>query len=432
MRSSPWPREKLNSVCLNITDGKHGDCKNEDGSGFYFVSVKDIYDGKINYGRARQITETDFREVDRRTRFEPYDILITNSGTIGRMALVRSDAHTRRTTFQKSVAIVKPDLKVVDPGYLYYCIMEDMFRLSELAGGTTQKNLLLRDLRSFEVPTPPVPEQRAIAATLSCLDDKIELNNRMNKNLEETAQALFKSWFVDFDPVKAKMEGREPAGMDAETAALFPDEFEESELGPIPKGWRTGRLGEVVASIRQAASLAEIGDDCPYVGLEHIPRKSLMLESWGQASEISSQKSSFRAGNILFGKLRPYFHKVSIAPVDGICSTDILAFSASEEWYGFAVGHLYSTDLIDYATNLSQGTRMPRVNLKDISNYPVVLPGLGIASAYSNVAASWFAHMLANARQNSRLSALRDTLLPRLMSGEIRVPQAEEIMEEVL
>jgi len=218
MRSSPWPREKLNSVCLNITDGKHGDCKNEDGSGFYFVSVKDIYDGKINYGRARQITETDFREVDRRTRFEPYDILITNSGTIGRMALVRSDAHTRRTTFQKSVAIVKPDLKVVDPGYLYYCIMEDMFRLSELAGGTTQKNLLLRDLRSFEVPTPPVPEQRAIAATLSCLDDKIELNNRMNKNLEETAQALFKSWFVDFDPVKAKMEGREPAGMDAETA----------------------------------------------------------------------------------------------------------------------------------------------------------------------------------------------------------------------
>ena len=218
----------------------------------------------------------------------------------------------------------------------------------------------------------------------------------------------------------------------ATTAALFPDEFEESELGPIPKGWRTGRLGEVVASIRQAASLAEIGDDCPYVGLEHIPRKSLMLESWGQASEISSQKSSFRAGNILFGKLRPYFHKVSIAPVDGICSTDILAFSASEEWYGFAVGHLYSTDLIDYATNLSQGTRMPRVNLKDISNYPVVLPGLGIASAYSNVAASWFAHMLANARQNSRLSALRDTLLPRLMSGEIRVPQAEEIMEEVL
>ena len=428
MRSSGWISKVLDEVVDIFGGGTPKTSASEYwGGDIPWLSVKDFNDDtRVVYHTEKSITSLGLMNSAARVLDEG-DVVISARGTVGEVTQLG-----RPMAFNQSCYGLRGKRGQLDNTYLYYLLRHKVRDFNQRSHGSVFSTITRDTFRGIHVLLPEVDEQTAIAATLSCLDDKIELNNRMNKTLEEMAQALFKSWFVDFDPVKAKMEGREPAGMDAETAALFPDEFEESELGPIPKGWRTGRLGEVVASIRQAASLAEIGDDCPYVGLEHIPRKSLMLESWGQASEISSQKSSFRAGNILFGKLRPYFHKVSIAPVDGICSTDILAFSASEEWYGFAVGHLYSTDLIDYATNLSQGTRMPRVNLKDISNYPVVLPGLGIASAYSNVAASWFAHMLANARQNSRLSALRDTLLPRLMSGEIRVPQAEEIMEEVL
>ena len=193
MNSSERRKEKLGDICINITDGKHGDCKNEANSGFYCVSVKDIYDGKINYENARQITEDDFQETHKRTRLGKDDILVTNSGTIGRMALVKDDDRTDKTTFQKSVAIIKPDKNIINPLYLYYFIKSDIKRLSEFAGGTTQKNLLLKDLRNFKIIIPSFIEQKSIANTLSCLDEKIEINNRINNNLEEIARAIFKS-----------------------------------------------------------------------------------------------------------------------------------------------------------------------------------------------------------------------------------------------
>ena len=237
-----WPQYSLGDLCSLITDGKHGDCRDEEGSGYYFLSVKDVLDGRMVYDDARQIAQADFEETHRRTNLRPGDILFTNTGTIGRMAMAPDDPRTPRTTFQKSVAILKPKRDVIDPRFLYYLLRFDNARLSDFAAGTTQKNLLLKDFRSFEVRVPPLAEQKAIAAVLGALDDKIELNRRMNATLEAMARALFQSWFVDFDPVRAKLDGRQPAGLDPATAALFPNEFEDSELGPIPKGWSVGKL----------------------------------------------------------------------------------------------------------------------------------------------------------------------------------------------
>ncbi|MGH8772560.1 MAG: restriction endonuclease subunit S, partial [Burkholderiales bacterium] len=205
-----WQQFTLGELCSLITDGKHGDCENEFGSGYFFLSVKDVFDNRLVYENARQITEHDFLETHRRTNLEPGDVLFTNTGTIGRMAIAPDDLRTRRTTFQKSVAILKPRRNLVEPHFLYYTLKFDNGRLSEFAAGTTQKNLLLKDLRSFEVRVPKLSEQRAIAHILGTLDDKIELNRRMNETLEAMARALFKSWFVDFDPVRAKAEGCDP------------------------------------------------------------------------------------------------------------------------------------------------------------------------------------------------------------------------------
>jgi type I restriction enzyme S subunit len=149
-----WRVCRLREVCSLITDGKHGDCQNETNSGYFFISVKDVKDGKVCYDNARQITKSDFEETHRRTNLTVGDILITNSGTIGRMAIIRDIPETRRTTFQKSVAILKPRNGMITSKFLYCLLQENHTVIVELAGGTTQQNLLLGDLKEFEFKYP--------------------------------------------------------------------------------------------------------------------------------------------------------------------------------------------------------------------------------------------------------------------------------------
>lgn len=144
---------KLKDIAINITDGKHGDCENEEHSGFYFVSCKDVHDGAIYYDNARQITEKDFIDTHKRTMLEPNDILITNSGTIGRMALVKDIPQTYKTTFQKSVAIIKPNQEIVRPRYLYYSLINYVSQFINESNGSAQKNLLLGTMREFKIKT---------------------------------------------------------------------------------------------------------------------------------------------------------------------------------------------------------------------------------------------------------------------------------------
>jgi type I restriction enzyme S subunit len=279
------------------------------------------------------------------------------------------------------------------------------------------------------VPVPPLPEQRAIASVLGTLDNLIELNRETNEILEEMARALFKSWFVDFDPVRAKLEGRPPAGMDAATAALFPDHFQDSELGQIPKGWEVGKFGDVCKSSRQGVSPEQIDPETPYIGLEHMPRRSIALGEWETAAKVSSGKSTFNKGEILFGKLRPYFHKVGVAPVNGVCSTDILVLLPKlPEWFGFALGHASSDALVGFADQSSAGTKMPRTNWKDLSSFKIAIPPQNIASAFSRIVRPQVETIQANIFESRDLANLRDTLLPKLLSGEISAPVAEELI----
>jgi type I restriction enzyme S subunit len=214
---------------------------------------------------------------------------------------------------------------------------------------------------------------------------RINQLERTNACIENIAGTIFKSWFVDFDPVRAKAEGRELEGMDAATAALFPSEFEQSELGPIPIGWNAGHLGGVCEIARSVAQKASILADDKYVGLEHIPRESWALAEWGTAEGLQSGKSRFVVGDILFGKLRPYFHKVCIAPVDGVCSTDILVLRPVALWMPFVLCHVSSKTLIEYATRLSNGAKMPRTKWQDLYSYPIAVPSERLAEKFADV-----------------------------------------------
>lgn len=151
---------KLNKICTNITDGKHGDCAHSSDSDCYFISAKDIVDNKIDYIKARKIVEDDYLEANKRTQLEINDILITNSGTIGKMALIKSIPHP--TTFQKSVAILKPNPKLINPKYLYYYLLANREHVVSLAQGSTQLNLLLKDIRNIEITIPTEIHQQHI------------------------------------------------------------------------------------------------------------------------------------------------------------------------------------------------------------------------------------------------------------------------------
>jgi len=162
-----WVKKRLGDVCLQITDGKHGDCNNEDNSGYFFLSAKDVKENQLNYKNARQITKKDFEETHRRTNLEPNDILITNSGTIGRTAIAPKDERTYRTTFQKSVAILKPIKNQINSEFCRYSLMAHLNDIVAISAGTAQKNLLLRDLRAHQFYIPEtVHEQEIIAAKL--------------------------------------------------------------------------------------------------------------------------------------------------------------------------------------------------------------------------------------------------------------------------
>ena len=260
---------------------------------------------------------------------------------------------------------------------------------------------------------------------LEALDDKIELNRRMNETLETIARALFQSWFVDFDPVRAKMEGRD-TGLPQDIDDLFSDRLVDSEKGEIPEAWTAGTLGDIAIAQRRGVDPGTVASDTPYIGLQHMPRQSIALTDWGEAGSVSSGKSAFKAGDILFGKLRPYFHKVGVAPVEGICSTDIVVLKERmPNWSTFVLACVSSLAFSDHTSQTSTGTKMPRTNWQAMSAYELCLPADAIAREFREITSPMLVRLVENVHESRTLAALRDTLLPKLISGEIRVPDAE-------
>lgn len=349
---------------------------------------------------------------------------------LGRKGAYRGVEYSKEPFYVIDTAYwVKPKT-ILNMRWLYYAIKHH--KLGEIDDGspipsTTRSAVYVRPLQ-----VPPLDVQQRIADVLGKLDDKIELNRRMNRTLEKMAAAIFKSWFIVFDPVHAKADGRD-TGLPAEIADLFPDSFEESALGPIPKGWSIGSLGDVADSPRRGVKPSDVPPTTPYIGLEHMPRRCIALDTWDRAEDVASGKSQFRQGEILFGKLRPYFHKVGIAPVDGVCSTDIVVVTPkTTHWHGYIISLVSSKAFVDYTDSHSAGTKMPRTNWKDMSRYPLALPPVPLVKAFQEHVGAFHNHIILNVRQSRRLAGLRDTLLPKLISGEIDIPQAVSSNREAL
>lgn len=362
------------------------------------------------------------------------DIVFSRRGDVTKNALVRaSQAGWLCGTGCLKVRV--GDESLASAKFLSYCLRhpEIVEWLVRHAVGATMPNLNTDILSRVPLTIPSTATQKKVVAILDGLTESIQVLQQQNTALEAIAQRIFRSWFVDFDPVHAKAAGMEPEGMSAELAALFPSEFEECELGPIPKGWKAGLLGEVAVNARQQVKPDNLNKDTHYVGLEHVERKSLSLINWATAEAVASGKFKFNKSDILFGKLRPYFHKVAVAPIDGVCSTDILIIRPVQDiWHGFVTLSVFSTQFIEYATQLSDGARMPRTNWSDTAKYRVAIPSEGLAKKFDEHWRPIMKTMNCNVHLIRCLAELRDHLLPRLISGKLSLEEAEQAIGEAV
>jgi type I restriction enzyme S subunit len=398
-------------------------------NGIPLIKAADVGNGRVNASPAFKISQ-DKHQEHCRTELTGGELLITLVGTPGQCAIAPVEIKGFNVVRAVGVFNVEP---IADNHYMMYAIQGQLSQsyIRNVCNTTVQATLNLGDLKGLPLSIPPLAEQKAIAHILGTLDDKIELNRKTNETLEAMAKALFKSWFVDFDPVRAKAEGR-PTGLPAEISDLFPDSFEDSGLGEIPCGWRVGSLDQIGINPRETAKPGEMNSSDRYIGLEHMPRESICLGESGQAEDLESNKNRFKQGDLLFGKLRPYFKKTGYAQFDGVCSTDIVVVRKKGEYgVGFICCFLASDPFIDFTVAASSGTRMPRSSWKDMCEFPFAIPSKILLREFDNQFCSTINKVTFNCILSASLAALRDALLPKLISGEIRIPDAEKMLEEV-
>ena len=417
-----WPRleisKLINAGHLVIGDGYRA--KNEELSetGLPFARAGNINSG-FHFQGADCFPESELRRVGNKVS-QPGDVVFTSKGTVGRFALVRDE--TPRFVYSPQICFWRStDSSIIDPKFLFFWMSGNEFygQFKGVSGQTDMAEYVsLTDQRRMKISLPPVEEQYKIASILGALDDKIELNRQMNETLEAMARAIFRDWFVDFGPTRAKMAGRPPY-LAPDIWSLFPNRLDAEGR---PEGWRSGKLGDVAEQVGRTVHPETLDPHTPYIGLEHMPRRSIALSDWDGAGKVTSGKLAFQKGDFLFGKLRPYFHKVGAAPLDGICSTDIIVLNARERCAAsFVLACISQDEFVAFTDRTSDGTKMPRTSWTRMEKYGVCLPGQAAFEAFDAIANPMFSRIVFNIHESRTLATTRDLLLPKLMSGEVRV-----------
>ena len=354
------------------------------------------------------------------------DIVFTHAGNIGQVAYIPDNSKFDRYMISQRQFFMRCDRSKVIPEFVvaYFKTPEGQHKLlaNRSQVGVPSIARPVTYLRTIKIPLPPFPEQRAIAHILGTLDDKIELNRRMNETLEAMVRAIFKSWFVDFDPVRAKVEGR-PTGLPKEISDLFPDGFEDSELGEIPRGWKIGKLGDLIAQRVERTTPGVETRSLPYVPVECITSKNIFLSQSLSGQEANSSLVKFYKGDILFGAMRSYFHKVCVAPFDGTTRTTafVLIPKEQEDQY-FCLFSLFQEETIEFATNHSEGSTIPYAKwIGSLETKETVIPPRSLRNSFQNVAAGFIEAGINQVNESISIFQIRDIILPKLLSGEISV-----------
>ncbi len=399
------------------------------------VRTQDILTGVFRSEQAAHVSEATYQERIRRVEPTHGDLVYSREGTY--FGIAAEVPEGVRVCLGQRMVLMRPSSKKVHFRFMRYWLNSPIMAryIHGFRDGSVAERLNLPTIRAIPVLLPPLPEQQTIARILGSLDDKIELNRRRCRTLEAMARAVFQSWFVDFDPVTAKAAGRKPAGMSKEVAALFPDSFTDSELGPIPMGWKARPLPEVF-DINPTRTLSK-KTLAPYLDMANMPTQGPSPETWAMRKMGSGMK--FINGDTLVARITPCLENGKTAFVDflpndqvGWGSTEYIVLrpkgvippvfsyllARTDDFRAFAIQQM---------TGSSGRQRVPADSL---GKYLIAMPDSSspLFQCLDKVLTPMFNRITAAATQSRTLAALRDALLPKLISGALRVPDAERVV----
>ena len=369
------------------------------------------------------------------------DVIFTHAGNIGQVAHIPQRSSFNRYVISQRQFYMRCDMSKAIPEFvaLYFTSPEGQHQLLANASQVGVPSIAqpVTYLRTIGIPLPPLNEQQAIAQILGTLEDKIELNRRMNETLEAMARALFKSWFVNFEPVRAKMEGRD-TGLSQDIADLFPDRLVESELGEIPEGWGVRTLGDLCSKPQYgytaSAQKEPVGPQ--FLRITDINKEAWLLWSrvpYCEATNEEFSKYRLRKGDVLIARMADPGHGILIEEdMEAVFASYLIRFRPIANYHGRLLQYWLKCSAYWHLVHgRAAGTTRRSVNARVLSLFPLVIPRKAVACAFAVVVDALRNRLVTSVREMELLAALRDTLLPKLISGEIRVPNAERILESV-
>jgi type I restriction enzyme S subunit len=354
-------------------------------------------------------------------------VAINGPGVVlGRKGVVGSVWYLDQDYWPHDTTLYVKDFKGNDPSFVYYFFKWKTASLAALDVGSANPTLNRNHVHPMKVRWPELTLQIVISEILKTLDDKIELNRKMNETLEQMARAMFKSWFIDFDPVKAKRDGKKPFGMDDATAALFPDSFEPSELGEIPRGWKVRHLGEYIDTISETFKFAPC-QQVVFLNTSDILDGEILVSTYSESRTLPGQaKKRIRYGDILFSEIRPANKRYALIDFDGddfVVSTKLMVLRSKNIDPVFPYFYLTTPDVTGLLQHLaeSRSGTFPQITFDQVKPLKVCLPENAILDRFIEILKGNYGMRSHNTKESKTLAQTRDLLLPRLLSGELQV-----------
>lgn len=372
------------------------------GVGYKMINMGELFANEWLYDIPMERVQLNDREK-RECLIAKNDLLFARQSLVasgaGKCSIVREVKEP--TTFESHLIRVRLDTTKAVPLFYYYYFKSPLSPMKTIVTICAQAGIRGSDLATLSVECPDLPTQRRIASILSAYDDLIENNRRQIKLLEEAAQRLYREWFVEL---------------------RFPGHESVKVVDGVPEGWKKGTFDDICIVKKDALTPDKISPGMPYIGLEHIPRNDFCLADWGMSEEVNSNKFRFNAGDILFRKIRPYFHKVGFTICNGICSTDSIVMNANDEYYCLLLMTASSDEFVDYTyQTCKEGAKMPRADWNTMKMYPVLIPDSVLLRRFNKQISAIKDKCTVLALQNRQLAEARDRLLPKLINGEMEV-----------
>lgn len=439
-----WSRISLREANVELIDCDHRTPPATE-AGYPYVAIPQLRNGRVELSQARRIRPEHYVEWTRKAKPRPYDVVLSRRCNPGETAFVERGAEF---ALGQNLVLLRADGTKVYPPFLRWLVRgpewwEQVGKFINV--GAVFDSLKCADIPNFGLLVPTLAEQHAIAHVLGALDDKIDRNRRTNETLESIARAIFKSWFVDFDPVRAKAEGRRPAAIDAATAALFPATFHPSVFGSLPQGWAWTQLGGELELLEVGSRPkgGAVSDGVPSIGAESIvglgrfdysKTKYVPLEFF-----LRMGRGLVQSGDVLVykdgGRPGEYEPHVTISgngfPFERCCINEHVYRVRAKSGVGqpYLYFWLTTTFSLDQMRIRGTGVAIPGLNSTAFRSLPLLLPKHSVCEAFNAFATPLLSAVFQNCKQSRTLTSLRDLFLPKLLSGELRICDAEKMVE---